>query len=30
MQELAVRAESQRDDVERHRVQVARSALTAV
>jgi predicted transposase YdaD len=30
LQELAVRAESQRDDVERHRVQVARSALTAV
>jgi hypothetical protein len=30
MQALAVRAESQRDDVERHRVQVARSALTAV
>jgi hypothetical protein len=30
MEELAVRAETQRDDVERHRVQVARSALTAV
>jgi hypothetical protein len=29
MQELALRAESQRDDVERHRVQVAREALTA-
>ena len=30
LHELAVRAESQRDDVERHRLQVARSALTAV
>jgi hypothetical protein len=30
MQELALRAESQRDDVERHRVQIAREALTAV
>ena len=30
MEELAVRAETQRDDVERHRVHVARAALRAV
>jgi hypothetical protein len=30
LQELAVRAESQQADVERHRVDVARGALTAV
>jgi hypothetical protein len=30
LQELAVRAESQQADVERHRVEVARRALTAV